>query len=377
MLGPRGSGKSTLLRSIFPRSVALWYDLLDLDTEARLARDPMVLERDLEDFASDPAHQWIVIDEIQKLPHLLDVVHRQIEKKRFRFALTGSSARKLKRGSANLLAGRALEKHLFPLTGHELGPAFNLPHVLHWGSLPQTFSLDEDERGSYLRTYVNTYLKEEVLIEQLVRNIAPFRAFLPLAAQCSGQILSYSKIAKDIGSDPVSVKSYFSILEDTLLGFYLPPFHTSIRKRQRQAPKFYLFDLGVKRALQNRLHVPLESPSIDFGNAFEHWIIQEIYRYNAYYECDWSLSYIHTKDHAEIDLLIDRPGQNRIALEIKATSRVAPTDARHLISLGSSLKKTDLYLFSLDPNRQKIGDVTCVPWDTGLRELFKETFNNY
>ena len=368
LFGARGTGKSTLLRTLFKDQQVYWIDLLNLDMEGRYSIRPMLLEEELK--AADPLKtSWVVIDEIQKVPALLDVVHRLIENRRFRFALTGSSARKLKRGSANLLAGRALQKFLFPLTHVELANQFDLDFVLKWGSLPEVFQLDQEEREDYLTTYTNTYLKEEVQAEQLIRKIPPFRKFLDIAGQSSGNIINFSKIARDIGSDPVSVKSYFEILEDTLLGFTLPAFERSIRKQQSQSPKFYLFDLGVKHTLSHLLKMPLLPGTYEYGNAFEAFIITEIYRLNSYYKKDWSLSYLRTKEHLEIDLLIERPGQPLALIEIKSSRQVGPDDVRSLARIGRDLKNAQSLCLSLDPIAKEINKVHCYHWEEGFRYL--------
>jgi predicted AAA+ superfamily ATPase len=200
-----------------------------------------------------------VIDEVQKNPKLLDVVHLEIEKKKnIQFILSGSSARKLKRGSANLLAGRAFTFHLFPLTNFEIGSTFDLQHALEFGTLPKLLEYSVDlDCTRFLKAYVKTYLKEEIIAEQIVRKVEPFQDFLEVCAQMNGKIINFSKIATEVGVDEKTVKTYIDILADTLIGFYLPPFHRSIRKRQRIAPKFYLMDTGVKRALGAGFGIPL------------------------------------------------------------------------------------------------------------------------
>ncbi|MBF0432688.1 MAG: DUF4143 domain-containing protein [Fibrobacteria bacterium] len=273
---------------------------------------------------------WVVIDEVQKVPAILDVVQRLITKQKLKFALTGSSARKLKRGSANLLAGRAIQKVLFPLSHIELGDKFDLDFCLNWGSLPEVFALEKDERADYLRAYANTYVKEEIQAEQIIRKIPPFKKFLEIAALSSGNIVNYSKIARDIGSDAVSVKSYFEILEDTLLGFFLPAYDTSIRKQQSKSPKFYFFDAGVSRALSRALQVSVRPSTFEYGNAFEQFIINDINRLNLYYQKDWKCTYFRSKDNVEIDLVIERPGQSTLLIEIKSKTKITPDDIRHL-----------------------------------------------
>lgn len=368
LFGARGTGKTTLLESVFKDEKTIWIDLLDRDQEAQYQIRPAALEEVLRPYHERTGYAWVIIDEIQKVPALLDVVHRLIEQKRWRFALTGSSARKLKRGAANLLAGRALQNYLFPLTHLELGEHFALLPALQWGSLPQVFALGDAERTDYLRTYVNTYLKEEVQMEQLVRNLPPFRAFLEIAAQCSGTVINYSKIARDIGSDPVSVKSYFQILEDTLLGFSLPAFHRSVRKQQRKGPKFYFFDLGVIRALERSLHIPLQPATYAYGRAFEHWVVQECYRLNHYYKLDWALAYLLTKERVEVDLIVERPGEPIRLIEIKSTSRITPDDTRSVARIARDMPGALALCLSNDPQPRVIDEVHCLHWQKGLRQ---------
>lgn len=376
VFGARGTGKSTLIKRLFEEEETIWIDLLDLNVAAKYARDPMLLERTLDAEKDHKAIEWVVIDEIQKIPFLLDVVHRIIEKKRFRFALTGSSARKLKRGSANLLAGRALQRFLFPLTYVELDKQFDLDFVLKWGSLPEVFSLEDDERMEYLTTYANTYLKEEIQVEQIVRKLEPFRAFLEVAAQASGKIINFSKIARDIDSDPVSVQSYFQILEDTLLGFLLKPFHASVRKRQRKNPKFYFFDLGVQNTLARRLSIHLHPGTYEYGNLFEQFIILEIYRLIHYHKKDWELFYLRTKDDVEVDLIIDRPGEKTLLLEIKSCETVSRDCVKSLSVIGRDMKNVEMCCLSRDSTHQIIENVECVYWQDGLRKLFKMIDSN-
>ncbi|MCX6123479.1 MAG: AAA family ATPase, partial [Proteobacteria bacterium] len=229
-------------------------------------------------------YKCVVIDEIQRNLKLLDIVHLEIEKKRgVQFFLSGSSARKLKRGGANLLAGRAFTFNLFPLTHIEIGIKFDLQHTLQYGSLPKLLEYDDTlDIVRYLKAYVKTYLKEEIVSEQIVRKIDPFQDFLEIAAQMNGKIINFSKISADVGVDDKTVKSYYDILDETLIGFYLQSFHRSIRKRQRESPKFYLFDTGVRRALANTLNLPLDPSTFEYGNAFEHLVVLECHRLNSY-----------------------------------------------------------------------------------------------
>ena len=227
-------------------------DLLDSSVKERFLRNPSEFYAIVQAFPPETRH--VVIDEIQKVPKLLDEVHRLIEETDKIFILTGSSAQKLKHGGANLLAGRAFVYHLFSLSCFELKDQFNLDQALRWGTLPKIFSLKEDaEKNEFLRAYSDTYLKEEIWNEQVIRKLQPFRRFLEVAAQCNGKIINYAHIARDVGVDGKTIKEYFCILEDTMIGFFLEPFHHSFRKRLVEKPKFYFFDPGVVRSLARGL----------------------------------------------------------------------------------------------------------------------------
>ena len=234
--------------------------------------------------------KYVIIDEVQKLPVLLDVVHLLIENKKSEkiFILTGSSARKLKTDGVNLLAGRAFVCHLYPFSFLEVGGGFNLDHALCWGMLPKIFSLaDSEDKEKFLQTYAQIYLKEEIWGEQLIRKLDPFRRFLEVAAQSNGKIVNYLNVSRDVGVDDKSVKNYFSILEDTLLGFMLEPFHHSFRKRLKLSPKFYFIDVGIARALARMLTLqPVESTSY-YGELFEQFIVVECIKLASYFKSEY------------------------------------------------------------------------------------------
>ena len=404
IFGPRGAGKSTLLRQRYSKQ-SLYIDLLDPVVEDRYRVQPNSLKQIV---VSQASLKWVIIDEVQKLPRLLDVVHHLIENTKLKFILSGSSARKLKRGGANLLAGRAFVFHLYPFLSFELnqtdsstvsfetgdtpevcptsnknlkheisnktsiGKLFYLEQALQWGLLPKLTQLKkENDKKEYLRSYALTYLKEEIQMEQIVRKIFPFRKFLEVAAQMNAKIINYSKIARDIGVDTTTVQNYYSILEDTLIGFYLPPWHTSLRKSQRSAPKFYLFDTGVCRALKGTLDISLLPQTYDFGEAFEHFIILECMKLKEYYRKDWRFFYLRTKDGVEVDLIIERPGLKKIAVEIKSTPFVKEEDVKSLNRIGKDMGSSYLYCLSRDSQKKKIGQVSCLPWQAGLKEIFQ------
>lgn len=372
MFGARGTGKSTFLREFFPTENVLWIDLLDPIQEEQYALHPNSLKEEIK----EQKPHWIVIDEIQKVPKLLDIVHQLIEssKGKTRFAITGSSARKLKHGSANLLAGRAFMNYLFPLTATELGEKFSLTEALQWGTLPRiTQLLTPEEKIAFLKSYALTYLKEEVWAEHVVRRLDPFRKFLEIAAQSSGELINYTNIARDVGADTKTVQSYFQILEDTLIGFLLNPYHRSLRKQQHQAPKFYFFDIGVKRALNHTLTQEITPSTYDFGKTFEHFVILEAHRLNEYCQKDFRFYYLQTKDNAEVDLIIERPGKPVALIEIKSSETVDERDTRiverFLKDFPKKFGSPQGFCFSRDPRPKKIGSVHALPWEMGLKEI--------
>jgi predicted AAA+ superfamily ATPase len=373
LLGARGTGKSTLLKQLFPNENAghTYFDLLDPEIDDLVHHNPKYIEERLAATKSS----WAIIDEIQKRPELLDSVHRWIEKGIANFALTGSSARKLKRGQANLLAGRAFVYHLFPLTFLELGNQFKLIEVLSWGSLPKLFSLPVEDKKKFLKAYVLTYIKEEILVEQLVRKIDPFRKFLDVAAQCNGEIVNFSKIGREANIDSKSVERYFQILNDTLISFFLDAHSESVRKKQIQSPKFYFFDLGVVRALTQSLSVELRPQSYAYGKSFEHLVILEIYRLNSYLDSDFTLSYLKTKDGVEIDLVISRPGRPKVLVEIKSASKVNEDSYRALHSFKNDFKSGVFCILCLEPSERVVEmddgfKIHVYPWQSGIKFIF-------
>jgi predicted AAA+ superfamily ATPase len=372
LFGARGTGKSTLLQSLFPQKIptdSLFIDLLRDEDYVRFSTNPGLLGQIIAGLPKTV--QWVIVDEVQKVPKLLDEVHRQIFLKRARFALTGSSARKLKRGQANLLGGRALVYHLFPLTEKEMGDSFDLAAALSHGTLPEVVPLSShEERAAYLRAYVSTYLKEEIVAEQVVRKMPPFLRFLPTVGQMNGEIVNYSRMARDAGVDDMTVRSYFSILEDTLIGFFLEPHHHSIRKRQRESSKFYLFDTGVARSLQGMATAPLVEGSSAYGKAFEHFLILEIRRRAEYLGKEWRYSYLRTSsESAEIDLIIERPGEKTLLLEIKSSASVPDAVVHKLQSFQKDFQNADAQIFCRESLPRKVGSVTVFPWSQGLASL--------
>ncbi len=371
LFGPRGTGKSTLLKERFDPDQSLWLDLLDSNLEGRFSRDPSEFYPIVKGLKEET--RYVVIDEIQKIPKLLDEVHRLIEETDKIFILTGSSARKLKHGGANLLAGRAFVYHLYALSCFELGDSFDLDKALQWGTLPKIFSLKEDEdKTEFLRSYSDTYLKEEIWNEQIVRKLQPFRRFLEVAAQCNGKIINFANIARDVGVDDKTIKEYFIILEDTMLGFFLEPFHNSFRKRLTEKPKFYFFDTGVVRSLSRRLSIPIAPQTSAYGESFEHFILLEFIRLSSYFQPENRFSFIRTTSDVEVDLVVERPGKKTLCVKIKSTNSIDEKDIGPFIRLTKDIENSEAIVLSQDRFMKKFDHVTCYPWKEGLAEFFPE-----
>ena len=372
LFGARGTGKTTFLKQFFKAENVLWLDFLKSSDEERFSRNPELLY----DIIINATHSydWVVIDEVQKIPKILDTIHLILEsgKTKIKFALTGSSARKLKRGTANLLAGRVFSHYFFPFVFSDLESSFDLDKAINYGMLPTVWvTNDEEEIKAYLRSYAELYVKEEVWLEQLIKNLMPFRKFLEVASQMSGEIVNYSKIAKQINIDTKTVQNYFLILEDTLLSFSLEAYHSSVRKRLITAPKFYFFDLGVKRALERTLNLKIEKQNFTYGKNFEQFIISQMFFYNKNLNFDYKFYFLKTKDGVEIDLIIDRPGTGLLLIEIKSSNQVDKSDLRHLIEFKKLFSHSEACCLSNDPFARTIEDVKVVHWQQGLRELFQ------
>lgn len=368
LFGARNTGKSTLVNALYAKC-SITLDLLNKKTEARFWRNPDELVDIVLALPESITH--VVIDEIQKNPALLDVVHALMGKTCKKFIMTGSSARKLKQGGANLLAGRAFVYHMYPLTHIELGETFNLEHALHWGTLPQIFTLNRDDmKSEFLFAYSHTYLKEEIWNEHFIKDLEPFRRFLEVAAQCNGKLINFSNIARDVGVSDKTIKSYYAILEDTLIGFFLEPYHHSFRKRLSHQPKFYLFDTGVTRALAFLTDVPLVKKTHAYGNAFEHFIILECVRLCSYYRLHYKFSYLRTQNDVEIDLIVERPGKPLLCIEIKSAEEIQPANIASFISITQSLPNSEAICICNETYVKKIDHVVILPWRMALQNYF-------
>jgi uncharacterized protein len=371
LLGPRGVGKSTLIEYTFDLAKSLYINLLDPLEEAKFARNPNELIELV--MALPKSYKYVIIDEIQKTPKLLDVIHLLLENKKCGkyFILTGSSARKLKMAGVNLLAGRAFVYHLHTFSYLELGDKFDLNEALKYGMLPKILEFrTNEEKQQFLTSYSLTYLKEEVWAEHLIKKLDPFRRFLEVAAQCNGKIINYTNISRDVGVDDKTVKSYFSILEDTLLAVILEPFKNSFRKRFREAPKFYFFDVGVARALARMLTVNPYVGTSYYGELFESFIVLECIKLAEYYHPEYKFSYLMTASGVEVDLVIERPAKPTLLIEIKSTQQVYATDLSSLQRICHDMGNCEAICFANELRQKKIADIMIYPWKIGIKKFF-------
>ena len=319
LFGPRGTGKSTWLKQVLPGALRL--DLLDMSLFLDLSREPHLLEAIV---GNRPEKSWVVLDEIQKIPALLDEVHRLMESKRWRFALCGSSARKLRRGGANLLAGRALTLSMESFSVAEVAEDFDLDLALNWGLLPMVHN-EPDYAADILMAYVNTYLKEELQAEGLIRNVPPFLRFLAVAGQINGQALNVQNIAREAGVARSTVDTYFAVLNDTLVGHFLPAWRPGLKVREAAQPKFYWFDPGVARAAAGLLRDPVDR--LWHGTALETLLYHELRVYNEISGKHRRITYYRTPAGVEVDFVIEtaRRKQNSpsrvVTIEIKRAER--------------------------------------------------------
>lgn len=333
LFGPRGTGKSTWLKGCL--TPARVYDLLSVREAIRLSRDPGVLYQELSHL---PSASWVVIDEVQKVPALLSEVHRLIENHGLKFALSGSSARKLRRGGVNLLAGRARTVRFFPLVSAEIGPVYDTHKALQFGHLPVAVT-GEDPQG-YLTSYVDTYLEQEIKAEALVKDLGSFARFLEVAARQNGQITNVSNIARDAMVARQSVQTFFEILVDTLIGFWLPAWKLKRTTKQVAHPKFYFFDTGVVRAIHHRLSFPLFNE--ECGALLETHVLGEMRAYLSYRRRDYPLYFWSSHDGVEVDVFCETP-KGFVGIEIKATDSWRGEYSRGLMRLRAELKQKTFY----------------------------------
>lgn len=360
--GPRKTGKTTYLRERFPDS--LRFDLLQTDRLLELTGRPSLLREQILAAGEDVRRRPIVIDEVQKVPALLDEVHWLIENHRLRFILSGSSARKLTRGQANRLGGRAWRYQLFPLAYPELTSP-SLLEILNRGLIPSHY-LEDGYRRS-LRAYAQDYLKEEVFAEGLTRNVPAFSRFFEAMGFSHGELTNYANIARECGVDPKTVKEYYQILVDTLLGSFVPPFK---RRQDRnvilKAPKFYLFDVGVAGSLVDRRLTSARGEA--FGRALEHFVFMELQAHASYRELHYPVEFWRTKAGQEVDFVLAR---GEVAVEVKGSSRVDPRDLRSLEAFAAEYRPRQAIVVCNEARERVHGNVRVMPWARFLEALWE------
>ncbi|MBL7061063.1 MAG: ATP-binding protein [Actinobacteria bacterium] len=361
--GPRKTGKTTYLKKRFPDS--LIFDFLKTDFFIEVSKNPALLrERILAKDKKTLKHP-IILDEVQKVPQVLDEVHWLIENKGLRFILCGSSARKLRRGHVNLLGGRAWRYEIFPLVTAEL-KNINLLHALSHGMVPTHYLQDDQECKKSLKAYVQDYLKEEVFAEGLTRNIPAFSKFFDAFGYSHGELTNYSNIARDCGVDSKTVKEYYQILIDTLLAVRVDPFKKrQSRKIITKAPKYYLFDVGVANYLRKQ-HLE-EERGEEFGRAFEHFLLMEILAYRSYSGQDFTINFWRTKTGLEIDFILAR---GEIAIEIKGANRIDKRDLKALAAFAEEYSPKRNFMVCNEKEKRLHGKIEILPWSNFLQELW-------
>lgn len=359
LFGPRQTGKTFMIRRQFPK--ARYYNLHETDTFLKFNQAPHRLRQEL-----TGKDKLVIMDEIQKLPLLLDEIQVIIDDRQVRFLLTGSSARALKRKGLNLLGGRARTKRLHPLCFRELGHQFDLVKALDRGLLPSLYFSDSPYED--LQAYVGTYLKEEIAAEAVVRNLPAFSRFLTVAALCNGQMLNYSKIASDAQVPTSTVQEYFHILRDTLLGDDLPAWRRTEKRKPLTTAKFYFFDIGIVRHLQRRRQ--LQEGSSEFGEAFEAYIHHELKSY-----CDYEgvpdLAYWRSTSDFEVDFILN----DRTAIEVKAKTNVSDRDLRGLRALREERLLKHYVVVSLETTPRRVNGIEILPWQDFLARLWEGEFS--
>ncbi|MBM4351816.1 MAG: ATP-binding protein [Deltaproteobacteria bacterium] len=358
LFGPRQTGKTSLIHHSLKGMKV--YDLLDTSIYLALSQNPGRIGEEL-----SPNDRLVVIDEIQRLPVLLNEVHRLIESRKIRFLLTGSSARKLRRGGVNLLGGRARTKYLHPFTYKELGESFDLTRAVKCGLLPSIYFSDDPEAD--LGAYAGSYLQEEIVAEGAVRNLPAFSRFLKVAALCNGQIVNFTNVSNDAQVARTTVYEYFDILKDTLILYELPAWRKSKKRKPLASSKYYFFDVGVVSMLQGRR---FRSGTPEFGEAFETFLMHELTSYSHYISGE-SISYWRSLSGFEVDFIVG----DHTAVEVKAKKNLSAYDLKPLQALAEEKKLKRYLCVSLEPRMRKIGDVTVLPYKEFLEALWNGEYS--
>ena len=357
LFGPRGTGKTTWVKQAFPDAVYL--DLL----ESRLFNDLLAEPQRLQNYIPANFKGWIIIDEVQKIPELLDEIHRLIENK-YKFILTGSSARKLRRKGYNLLAGRALNYAMHPLTVLEMDKDFNLEHSLKYGNLPSAYT-EKDPQG-YLESYIKTYLQEEILQEGLTRNLSVFSRFLEAASFSQGSVLNISEVSRECSVERKVVENYFTILEDLMLAYKIPVFSKRAKRKLTAHPKFYFFDVGVYRTV--RPMGPLDSPWEAEGISYESLFFQELLAINDYFRLGYKISYWHTASKIEVDFIL-YGSKGLLAFEIKRKRKITPNDLKGLKTFLSDYPEAKAYCLYGGDRQMSQDKISILPFEYALKNL--------
>jgi len=358
LFGPRQTGKTSLIHHTL-KGVKI-YDLLDTSVYLALSQNPGRIGQEL-----TPKDRIVVIDEIQRLPELLNEVHRLIEAHGTRFLLTGSSARKLRRGGVNLLGGRARTKYLHPLTYRELGDKFDLVRAIEQGLLPAIYFSD-DSRAD-LQAYAGSYLQEEIIAEGATRNLPAFSRFLKVAALCNSQIVNFTNVSNDAQVARTTVYEYFDILKDTLILYELPAWRKSKKRKPLASSKYYFFDVGVVSVLQGRKFRP---GTPEFGEAFETYLMHELISYSDYVSGE-NLSYWRSTSGFEVDFIIG----DHTAVEVKAKGNLSVSDLKPLRALSEEKKLKRYLCVSLEPRRRRFEDVMVLPYKDFLEALWNGEYS--
>lgn len=355
--GPRQTGKSTLLKAIY--TDALWFDLLLSDVYKRLLTSPEYLRETI--LAQNS--MTVVIDEIQRIPVLLNEVHWLIANHSIQFILSGSSPRKIIRSGENLLGGRALRYELFPLTSREI-PNFDLLKALNNGLLPRHYLSDNPRK--LLASYIGNYLQDEIVAEAKIRNVDVFSRFLEAAAFSNGEMVNYSNIATDCGVSSPTIKEYFQILEDTLIGRFIPVYQKNPKRRIIKSPKFYFFDIGVTNHLLKRGRI--EYGTELFGNAFESFIYQELTAHSHYSGLDYKISYWRTASQLEVDFIL---GTHEVAIEVKSSNKISSQHLKGLKAFMEEYSVKKAIVVCTEPLPRLYGDIEILPYNVFLKRLWE------
>lgn len=358
LFGGRQVGKSTLLKERFPKAV--YFDLLNSELRNRFRQHPEVFRESLLRY---PLETLVIVDEIQKVPDLLDEVHWLMVNKGLFFILSGSSARKLKKSGANNLGGRAIPETLFPLVSAEI-PDYDLERAVQNGMIPRHYMVANARNR--LKSYIELYLKEEIIEEAVVQNVDDFVRFLEVAAISDGEMLNYEKVAADCGVSANTVKAYYKILCDTLLGFEVPAYSKVIKRKLTKASRFYFFDVGIANYLTGRHHLAQKTP--EYGHAFEHLVMQEIVAHLGYSDSEEKLAYWHTYDNLEVDAVI---GDARVAIEIKSTDSVQASHKKGLAEFAKEHPNVRQILVSRDRVTRRSGDIDLYYVTDFFKELWE------